>query len=276
MRDLEAGSRYYGYFPVAETLDVQPERLTQRGFYDGAPHRNGKSAIYNLYTNIAFDPAYVPDFEPEQALFRPLYATGWWAADCVGQSAPKVVVVSSASAKTALCMAHRLRRTGGFELVGITSSRNKAYVESTALYDRTLTYDGLQELHGLSNVVFVDFLGRDDVIDAVHRSLGPALVRSILIGATDWTDKPGGIQPPRIEVVGPRPEFFFVPAYAAGRLKTQPDLGSAMLKDLRDFYPASRKFVMPQRARGGDAVLDIWQRLAAGHADPRDGYVASL
>lgn len=273
---IEKGARFYGYFPIAKTLDVLPERITQRGFYDGAPHRRSKSAIYNVYANVTLDPAYDAAFEPEQALFRPLYATGWWAADCVGQGAPKTVVVSSASAKTALCMAHRLRRTGQPELVGVTSARNKAYVEGTALYDRTLTYDELQNLGALSHVVYVDFLGRDDVIAAIHRAIGPALVRSILIGATDWTDKQGGIQQPRVEVVGPRPEFFFVPAYAAGRLKSQPELGSSMVEDMRAFYPASRQFVSALAARGGAAALDIWKSLASGEASPRDGYVVSL
>lgn len=124
--------------------------------------------------------------------------------------------------------------------------------------------------------MYVDFLGRDDVIAAAHRALGPGLVRSIQIGATDWADKPSGVQPPRIEVVGPRPEFFFVPDYTAGRLKAQPELGASLVQDMRAFYAASRQFVTPRRASGGDAVLEIWQRLAAGSAHPRDGYVASL
>ena len=273
---VEVGTRYYGYFPIADILDVTPQRAGPRGFVDGAPHRNSKAAVYNQYLNVAADPAYDGSFEPEQVLFRPLYATGWWAADCLTAGAPHAVVVSSASSKTALSMVHQLRSKGGTELVALTSARNEAYVRETGLYDRTLTYDATNTLTAPLNTTYVDYLGRDAVIASVHRALGPNLGRSILIGATDWGDKPGGIQAPRQEVVGPTPEFFFVPAYAARRLKAQPELGGAMLHDMRAFYAASRKLVTPRRASGAAAVLECWQRLTAGNASPRDGYVLSL
>lgn len=133
---VEEGARFYGYFPIAQSLDVTPQRISSRGFVDGVPHRSAKSAIYNLYVNVASDRAYDPAFEAEQTLFRPLYATGWWAADCVRQGSAGALVVSSASSKTALSMAYQLRRSGGIELVAVTSHRNQAYVEETALYDR--------------------------------------------------------------------------------------------------------------------------------------------
>jgi hypothetical protein len=97
-----------------------------------------------------------------------------------------------------------------------------------------ITYDAI-EMTAARSTTYVDFLGRDEVTAAVHSALGPTLQRSILIGAADWSDKPGGIQAPRKQVVGPTPEFFFVPSYAAGRLKAQPELGTAMLHDLRGF-----------------------------------------
>ena len=78
------------------------------------------------------------------------------------------------------------------------------------------------------------------------------------------------------QVVGPTPEFFFVPSYAAGRLRAQPELGKAMLRDLRGVYAASREFVTARRASGAAAVLETWQRLVAGEASPREGFVLSL
>jgi hypothetical protein len=186
------------------------------------------------------------------------------------------VVVSSASSKTALSMAHQLRRTGEAELVALTSARNEAYVRETGLYDRVLTYEAVDTLTAPLAATYVDFLGREDVIAAVHRALDVNLARSILIGATDWKDKPGGVQAPRRELAGPNPELFFVPTYAADRLKARPELGKAMVRDLRAFYPASRKFVTSNRASGGEAVLDGWQRLATADVSPRDGLVLSL
>lgn len=273
---VDVGARYYGYFPIADVLDVTPQRAGPRGFVDGSPHRSSKAAVYNQYLNAATDPAYDAAFEAEQVLFRPLYATGWWAADCVMAGAPHAVVVSSASSKTALSMVHQLRRTGGAKLLALTSARNQDYVRETGLYDRVVTYEAVDTLTAPLTTTYVDFLGREDVIAAVHRALGANLARSILIGATDWDDKPGGVQAPRRELAGPTPELFFVPTYAADRLKAQPELGKAMVQDMRAFYPASRTFVTSCRTSGGEAVLDGWQRLAKGDVPPRDGLVLSL
>jgi Protein of unknown function (DUF2855) len=272
---VEVGARYYGYFPIASALDVTPQNAGPRGFADGAPHRSAKAASYNQYLDVAADPAYAPAFESEQALFRPLYATGWWAADELRQGSLDTVVVSSASSKVALSLAHQLRRLGGVELVALTSMRNEAYVRETGLYDRTVTYDAIATLAAARNAVYVDILGRDDVIAAAHRALGSALHRSLLIGATDWADKSGDIQP-RIEVGGPKPEFFFMPAYRAGRLKAQPELAAAVVQDMRAFYQASRHFVSPLRESGGAAILETWRTLAAGTTRPREGHVLSF
>lgn len=272
---VEVGARLYGYYPIGDILDVTPQKAGPRGFADGAPHRSAKAAVYNQYLNVVADPAYDSSFEPEQTLFRPLYATGWWAADCVTQGSPRAIFISSASSKTALSLAHQLSKHGDVEIVALTSPRNVAYVRETGLYGLTLTYDAVDTIAASDNAVYVDFLGRRDLTAAVHRALGPKLVRSIVIGATDWGDKPGGVQPPQ-QVVGPKPEFFFVPTYAADRLNARPDLGAAMLNDMRAFYAASRKFVTVRRAGGGEAILECWQQLAAGDAPPSEGLVLSL
>lgn len=275
---VEVKDRFYGYFPISESLDVLPAKAAPRGFADGAPHRRAKAAVYNQYLNTNVDPVYDPAFEPEQSIFRPLYGTGWWAADCVhqGQPAPHTVVFSSASSKTALATAHQLRRLGDAKLVALTSARNEAYVRETALYGETLAYEAIASLRAEVPAVYLDFLGRDALTGAVHRALGSSLVRSILVGATDWGDKPGGVQPPAVELEGPKPEFFFVPDYATERLKADRDLGASMLRDLRSFCAASRVFVTAQRFIGTDAMLDSWARLTAGAVLPREGLVLSF
>ncbi len=115
--DIAVGSRYYGYYPLAETLEVTPKK-TATGFIDAVAHRAPKAALYNVYTDITLDPGYDANYEPEQTLFRPLYGTGWWAADFIKQGDAKSVVLSSASSKTALATAHQLRNLGGTEVIG--------------------------------------------------------------------------------------------------------------------------------------------------------------
>jgi hypothetical protein len=273
--------RFYGYFPISESLDVLPAKTGPRGFVDGAPHRRAKAPVYNHYLNTVADPVYDAAFEPEQAIFRPLYATGWWAADCVdlGQPSPRTVVISSASSKTALATAHRLRRLGHAQLVALTSVRNQAYVRESDLYHETLPYEAIGSIGAIgakAPFVYLDFLGRDAQTAAVHRALGANLARSILIGATDWGSKPGGVSPPSVALEGPKPEFFFVPDYAVARMKSDASLGAVMLGDLKRFIAASRAFVVARRLAGTGAILDGWTQLAAGAIPPRDGLVFSF
>jgi hypothetical protein len=273
---VEAGGRYWGYYPLAESLDVTPAKTGPRGFADSAPHRAAKAAVYNQYANTAHDPAYDAAYEPEQTLFRPLYATGWWAADCIAQDNPRTVVLSSASSKTALATAHQLKALGGGERVALTSGANMVYVRDTGLYDRVIAYDDVATLRADGGATYVDFLGRGELIAAAHRALGGNLKRSLQIGATDWADRPGGVQPPAHELPGPQPEFFFVPSYAAGRLQSDARLGAAMLTDLRAFYPASRRYVTAHPVTGAGALADAWSRLAKGSVPPREGVVGSF
>lgn len=266
--DIAVGARFYGYYPLAESLDVTPKK-TATGFIDTSPHRAAKAPLYNVYTDISADPAYDAAFEAEQTLFRPLYGTGWWAADFIKQGAAKTVVLSSASSKTALATAHQLKKLGGAELIGLTSPGNEAYVRESGLYDRVVLYNDAASLKVEAPATYVDYLGRAELNATVHTTLGDALTRSIIIGLTDWSSKRASAPLP-----GPRPEFFFVPTYAGERLKADPQLGAAMMRDLRAFYPASHAFVTPHRISGADAIQSTWTRLVDGGVPPRDGLVA--
>ena len=54
---IDVGERFYGYFPIATHLRMQPERVTPRGFYDGAAHRQSLVSAYNQYTRVTQDAA---------------------------------------------------------------------------------------------------------------------------------------------------------------------------------------------------------------------------
>ena len=275
---IAVGARVYGYFPIGTHLDVLPAKLSAAGFFDAAPHRKSKSAVYNQYLFTAADPAYDEEREAEQCLFRPLYATGWWAADFIQHSdpAPGCVVFSSASAKTALATAHQFKRLSTAKLVGLTSARNEEYVRGTGLYDQVLAYEAIEDLRAEAPAVFVDFLGRDALTARIHQLLKPSLSRSVMIGATDWGAKEGGIQIPVVDGSEVTPEFFFVPAYASSRIKQDGEaLQGGMLCDMREFYGASGKLVTPVRLHGADVVGDSWRRLLQGEVSPQEGLVHS-
>ena len=53
------------------------------------------------------------------------------------------VVISSASAKTAIAAAYLLSRRDGAEVIGLTSPRNAEFVAGLGIYDRTVPYDAI-------------------------------------------------------------------------------------------------------------------------------------
>lgn len=254
---VSAGQRLYGYFPISEDLVVTPMKTSPRGFFDAAAHRQGLAPIYNFYSFIDTDPAYVEGTEEQQMLFRPLYLTGWMICDSLmeGDSKPDVAVISSASSKTAIAAAHSLQRRG-VKTVGVTSPRNVQFVKDTGLYDDVLEYDAIGTYTPSGTAAYVDFVGRPEFTKAVHTACGDRLGRSLVIGATDWEDE----RAPVADLPGPQPEFFFVPDYAANRAKELPagELDKRTGADLVAFYPVSKTFVTPTPVKGAAAIEKAW------------------
>lgn len=272
---IEIGRRVYGYFPISDSLIVQPARLSDRGFMDGAAHRKELSAIYNTYVFTDTDPAYVADAEAEQMLFRPLYMTGWMICDSLTntESPPESVILSSASSKTALATAHGLHRRG-IETIGLTSAGNVAFVEASGLYSNVLTYDQVEALAPSGPAAYVDFVGRPGLTVAIHKACGDKMARSMMIGVTDWESD----RTPPADLTGPVPEFFFVPDYAATRSKEfgPGELDQKTQADLVSFYPVSKSFVTPETIKGTEAISAAWRDTVDGKISPKRGLICSL
>jgi Protein of unknown function (DUF2855) len=270
---VAVGTRYYGYFPIGEALDVLPVNVTERGFADGSAHRASKASIYNQYHLAATDPLYDREYEAEQVLFRPTFVPGWWLADFIHHLNPRTVVMSSASSKSAIATAYCLRRLDNYNLVALTSAKNASFTAETALYDRVVDYDHVATLRSDVTATFVDYLGRESLTATVHDALGESLKHSVMFGATDWSDKPGGVQIPHARLKGPMPEVFFTSSHRDKRLSEDPTLSSGVQRDTRAFYPASHKFVSIRRIIGASDIISCWNRLLAGDISPGDGPV---
>ncbi|HLM07709.1 MAG TPA: DUF2855 family protein, partial [Blastococcus sp.] len=112
---LAPGGRVYGYLPSGSHLLVRPGRVDDRGFRETSDHRATLPSPYNTYALTTGDPAYEPDREDLQVLFRPLFWTSFmladWLVDTDAMGAERIVL-SSASSKTAYGAAFELHRQG--------------------------------------------------------------------------------------------------------------------------------------------------------------------
>ena len=216
---VAVGERFYGCFPMAGEVVLQPTRGTAAGFSDGAAHRRGLHAAYNHYRRCSADPGYDAAREAEHALLRPLFTTSFLIDDFLADNGffgARTVILSSASSKTAygtaFCLAQRRGTTDAVHIVGLTSRGNLAFTRGLGCHDEVLDYDAVATLPVDAPVVYVDFSGSVALRAAVHGHFENKLAYSCSVGGTHWDDLGSGKGLP-----GPRPTLFFAPAQITKR-----------------------------------------------------------
>ncbi|MDF3882909.1 DUF2855 family protein [Cupriavidus basilensis] len=277
---VEAGERFYGYFPIASHIRMQPERVTVRGFYDGSEHRRPLTSAYNQYTRVVNDAAYAPELENYQILYRPLFITSFMLADFLEDNrffGSTRLVVSSASSKTAYGTAFCLRGLPGISLAAITSGRNRPFVEGLGCYAEVVSYDTLETLANDEPTLYVDFSGDEALRARVHHHFGSALVYDCFAGSAQNT---GFLRDTGLP--GPKPEFYFAPVQIR---KRNADWGPEGVN--QRFNAAQRAFIDHVKAPGNGWLSLIEEQgfgaaqeriasLVASGSEPKEGYVVRI
>ncbi|MFN3287531.1 MAG: DUF2855 family protein, partial [Sphingomonadaceae bacterium] len=154
---LAEGTLLFGFWPMASHAVLRPGRIDTRGLRDAAPHRADLPAAYNQYR---FETGEVD--ERLRMLLEPLYLTSFLIDDALAEAdfaGAGLVLLSSASSKTALALAHALaQRPARPRILGLTSPRNRAFCEATGLYDRVVSYPELDTVPP-EPAAYVDFAG---------------------------------------------------------------------------------------------------------------------
>lgn len=284
--EVPVGERLYGYFPMASSVDLTPGKVSATHFFDAAAHRAELHPVYNQYMRCSTDPFYSADTEDVQALLRPLFITSWLVDDFLADNqffdaaeqpgVPGLMLLSSASSKTAYGAAFQLARRDGIEVVGLTSAANVAFCESLGCYHRVVTYEQLADLPADVPCVYVDFAGNAALRRDIHTRFGQ-LKYSCSIGASHLSELGGAKDLP-----GPRATLFFAPAQIkkrsaewGGQVLTQ-----RMVQDWRRFIAEvshpQHPWMRVQHHRGEAAVQAVYLQLLAGKSDPRVGHMLSL
>jgi len=285
--DLTQGARFYGYFPMSSYVVVRPSKVTQRSFIDAMPRRRDLPPLYNTYSRMLPEFGFAPELDHIQLLLRPVFITSFILDDLLDAEAAfgaRVVIISSASSKTAIGLAHLLakrKRNGAasveIEVIGLTSARNKSFVENLELYDRVATYDAIDAFDPHLPAVLIDMAGNAAVRKALRDRLGPRFLRSIGIGATHWDHLA------RRDALGADDsEAFFAPARIAKRIEDWGGAGFAarFAEALSGFAATvaheSDPWLRVREELGPDALLRVYEATRTGNVDPRDGFVLGL
>lgn len=284
--DVAVGERIYGYFPMSSSVDLSPGKLSATSFLDTAPHRAQLHAVYNQYTRCATDPFYTADTEDVQALLRPLFITSWLIDDFLADNdffgatanpvQPALLLLSSASSKTAYGTAFQLAQRAGVEVVGLTSPGNVAFCESLGCYHRVLTYDQLDQIASDAPSIYVDFAGNAAFRMAVHTHC-KNLKYSCSIGATHVSEMGGAKDLP-----GPKATLFFAPAQIKKRsMDWGPQgLGQRLVQSWQAFVRqathSERPWLRVEQHKGPADVQAAYQHVLGGKGDPRVGHMLSI
>jgi NADPH:quinone reductase-like Zn-dependent oxidoreductase len=274
--DVSVGTRCSGFFPMSKHLLIEPSSANPASIIDGIPHRQGLAPAYNQYQPVSTDPLHSTEHEDELALLRGMFLTSFLAEDFLADSdfhGAQSLLISSASSKTSIAMAFVAAQRGGIKAIGLTSARNRDFVESLGFYDRVLTYDEVAALPAEAKTVFVDMAGNTKVTREVHEHMGENLVFSQRIGGTHWDA--GGDDG---DIPGPERQFFFAPGQINKRLSDwgpqgfQERIGSS----LHAFIDSSSKWLRVERGYGREAVERVYRETLDGSANPSEGNILSL
>ncbi len=273
--ELRAGERIFGYFPMSTHYVLEARAATPAGFDDAAAHRQHLHAVYNHYVRTAADPGYDDARESEQMLFRPLFTTAFLIDDFLADSdffGASSVILSSASSKTSISLAHGLSLRDGCRVIGLTSPANADFVKGLGSYDEVVTYDDMESLPQ-DPAVFVDMAGNARVVGRLHQHFAQALKYSCRVGGTHWTEISMDAELP-----GPPPVMFFAPDRIAQRSS---DWGAAGLQARvaeawNGFIPTLDSWMQVSTARGPEALRSTYLEVLQGRADPRVGHIVSM
>jgi uncharacterized protein DUF2855 len=274
--ELDEGTRVFGYLPPSSRVVMMPQGVDEQGFFDASPHRSNLPSPYNRYTFTEAMPVYDPEREAELMLLWPLFYTSFLLDDFLGGEGmfgARVVVLSSASSKTALGAAFQLAQREGIEVVGLTSSERVDFVEGLSLYDRVVGYSEADSLPR-EPAVYVDVSGDGAVRAAVHERYGDDLRHSAVVGATHFEQ----LAPEEARSLpGPNPQFFFAPDQVRRRTADwgREGLDSRFAGAWGPFVEWASGWLEVVRREGGEEIRRTYLELLDGDADPSTGYALS-
>ena len=272
--DLAVGTRLYGFYPMAEELVITPEVSSRGNVTDVVTHRTELPAVYNSYIPVGETTA---DQDHIRALLQPLLATSYLLSDWLDDNAyfgADQIIIGSASSKTGLGLCKYLAEKADrpYQIIGLTSPGNRAFVESLGACDQVLKYSDISEIT-LKPSVYVDMAGNALAKSALHSHLQAHMKHSAAVGISHWDQFN-----PTVELEGVKPEFFFAPAQIAKRRQEWgPGEIDRRIGDAFKRLASEASSWMDVKVHHGlGAAPDVYDALAHGKASPSEGHVIRL
>ncbi|NER16447.1 DUF2855 family protein [Spongiivirga citrea] len=268
---IKVGEEYYGYWPMSCYLKVNPENIKPFGFVDGTTHRKPLPPIYNFY---AKKPESFSDVQKGYySIIKPLFTTAFLNYGFLEEENffdADQILLTSASSKTALGIAYMLflnKEKHGKKIIGLTSAKNKQFLQETGFYDQVISYDDIPDIPDLKTTM-VDLGGNIELLLRISDQLKTSLKFTSLIGLADW--KSAG----DMKKV-PNSKFFFAPDYATKLFtKIGPDKANQLINDAQEkFTELAQNWMHLEFVNFEAGIKKLYLDILQGKVDPSKGYV---
>jgi hypothetical protein len=267
--DVPVGGRYFGFFPLADYHVVEAQS-SRGGFIDAASWREKHAMAYR-----SFDRAEVTPNDDAILVLRGLFLTSFLIEDFIRERqnfGAYQVIITSASSKTAIALAHCVKRFSDLRVIGLTSAPNAAFTETVGEYDEVITYDTLHSIEKTRSIV-IDMAGNPNIVGQIHGLLPDLIAHSASVGATHWD-----VERSSASIPAPRPEFFFAPSQLAKRGKEwgREEVNRRISDALAVFIDSSARWMSMRHSRGAEAIVGVYADLVAGKVDPSVGHIVAF
>ena len=190
-------------------------------------------------------------------LYRPLFWTSYWSEDWLNTSnyrgGVNTILLSSASSKTAFCLAYiigkRIKKgevDSKMRIVGLTSKKNVEFTRKLGLYHDVVSYDSFSSSLPFAKTqgqrwMYIDFAGNEElnkkIYDYFASPYSATLVAAIALGVTNLS--PGAAKGSNMEWSMEKPAGF------ASSPASSPK-GSSAAPSPSTFPPKVEQFFMPE------------------------------
>ena len=273
---------------------------------------------YNQIIRCSADPQYTPTSIGEDLtmLYRPLFWTSYWCEDWIHssnyRSGVSHILISSASSKTAFCLAYligkRIRRgeiNKDTIIIGLTSKGNVDFTKRLELYHEVLDYDSFTSAHYLqgghdNRWLYVDVAGNAKLNKRIHSHFASPytgkLAANITLGLTNLQPSTANNTTPEnlgtnpfnmspkdatntsTSAFWPREEFFFMPEWLDIRRHQIPilEIFRRQNQAWKELMEDCIGWVELKRVYGADEVEKAYRQLSKEGLGPEKGLIWSL
>ena len=273
--EVEPGRRAFGLCPMSTRVLMRPDRGDAAGFRDASAARSAISGVYNAYFWADGDSpgSRIGDL---LVVLHPLFWLSFTLDSYLAENGRLTsgAVITSASSKAAIGLAHLLRGRG-VPTVGLTSPRHAGFVRETSEYGAVAGYDQLGALAALtgSRTTLIDVAGDHALRQEIRGQLAGRLTSVLVAGSTHGDGNPaaGGA------AAGGAADWFSAPQQIRdlARRWGWPVLQRRFTAAL-DGFAASATWLSVETVHGMSGLARVYQGVLDNNGSPAVAHVVDL